>query len=90
MSEFKYHVEVIRFKPSGKFYDHVSFGTDSEWMFDIVDEITQQASTGIISNSFDYMITGQWGDSDEDLYSGGDLPNGHPVFIKIASLIDRV
>jgi len=80
---FEYHVELIRFRESGKFYDVVSFGTNSTQIHDIVDEIKAQAKANVISNCFNYMLTGREGGEDGELYSGNDLHNGFPVFINI-------
>lgn len=52
--EYEYYVEVIRFKRSGKYYDTVSFGTNSNTVNEVIDEITN-----ILSQDFDYLITGE-------------------------------
>lgn len=82
--DYQYSVELIRFKPSGKYYDQVGFATDSSFIFEIADEIRQRAAVGLISDSFDYLITGREYE-EGDTFAGVDLPNGHPAFVKVAS-----
>ena len=56
--DYEYHIELMRFKPSGKYYDTVTFGTNCSTVNDVIDEILKQAIKNIISREFDYLITG--------------------------------
>lgn len=80
----KYQIELIRFKKSGKFYDHISFSTNCEWTYEIVEEIVEEIKKGVFSNNMDYMITGHI--YDDELYQGECIPNGFPVFINSSLL----
>lgn len=73
--EYKYSVELMRFKQSGKYYDTVSYGTNFEHMFQISEQIEADIKSGFMYNGYYYLLTGK--DSD-----GVDLPNGYPVLIK--------
>lgn len=75
--DFKYSIAIIRFKPSGKYYDTVSFGTNSEFMYQISDEVKRAVETGLISDYYDYFFDGS-------LFDGGEHPNAYPVLIKTA------
>jgi hypothetical protein len=79
--EFKYHVELLRFKPSGKWYDNVSFGTNAESIPQLVEEIEKALDRALIEATFDYLITGKE-HSDYGLYLGKDLSFGYPVFVR--------
>lgn len=57
--DYKYHIELMRFKLSGKYYDTVSFGTNSDTVNGVIDEILVQCHRNIISQDFDYLITGK-------------------------------
>lgn len=72
--EYKYSAELMRFKPSGKYYDTVSFGTNSEHMFQISDEIHECRDCNNISKNYHYLLTGKF-------FDGSDMPNGYPVLI---------
>ena len=56
--DYKYHIELLRFKLRGKYYDTVTFGTNNDTVNDVIDEILVQAHRNIISQEFDYLITG--------------------------------
>lgn len=47
--DYKYHIELLRFKLSGKYYDTVTFGTNNDTVNDVIDEILVQAHRNIIS-----------------------------------------
>ncbi|QDP52616.1 MAG: hypothetical protein Unbinned2480contig1002_23 [Prokaryotic dsDNA virus sp.] len=72
--EFKYNIELIRFKKSGKYYDTVTFATNSNMVFDVSDEIEEAFNSNVISQEFDYMITGE-----------GFPDTGYPALLKLAS-----
>jgi len=78
----KYTVEIIRFKKSGKFYDYIGYATDSDWFFDLKDEMKRDIREGVLTDSFNYMVTGQLYIEEQELYSGEDHPNGFPMFIE--------
>ena len=70
--DFKYSMEVQRFKPSGKYYDTVSFGTNKEYMYNISEELQEDVASNKISPYYDYLLTGKLFNSDKD------HPNGFP------------
>lgn len=78
--DFKYSLEVIRFKKSGKYYDTVSYGTNSEWLFEVVEQFEKDILNGVIANHYNYMFTGKLHE-DCELYEGEDYPNGYPVLV---------
>lgn len=73
--EYKYSVELMRFKQSGKYYDTVSYGTNFEHMFQISEQIEADIYVGLISDQYYYLLTGKYVD-------GYDMTNGYPVLIK--------
>jgi hypothetical protein len=75
MTDFKYSVEVQKFKPSGKYIDTVSFGTNSEWFNEVVEEFRKAIINNQIERRADYCLTGKLAD-------GEDHPNGYPVLIR--------
>lgn len=73
----KYEMEVLVFKPSGKFSDTLVFSTDKELMFQIVEELEQGIARGEYRKDQSYVITGVlYGFVQED------HPNGYPCLIK--------
>ena len=72
--ELKNHDELIRVKKIGKYYDTVTFGTNSDLVFEVCDEIKSAFKSNLISQSFDYMITGE-----------GFTDTGYPALLKLAS-----
>lgn len=72
--DFEYSIELIRFKKSGKYYDTVTFGTNSDLVFQVCDEIKAAFESNQISREFDYMITGE-----------GFPDTGYPALLKLAS-----
>lgn len=56
--EFKYSIELMRFKNSGKFYDTVTFGTNSDQVWQVAGEVKNAFFKNVISQDFDYLITG--------------------------------
>jgi hypothetical protein len=74
-----YLAEVVRFKPSGKFYDSFGFKTSSEWMFEIREGLEE---SGKIEGYYTYLLTGKVY-SVEGSMSGKDIPNGYPTLIKL-------
>ncbi len=75
----KYTMEVIRFKKSGKFYDHIAFETDRDWMYQISEDFENAGKEWPHWESFDYLLTGNL--FSEELFEGYDHPNGFPYFI---------
>ena len=73
--DYKYYIELMRFKLSGKYYDTVTFGTNQYTVNDVIDEILVQAHKNIISQEFDYLITG----------NGFDDGQGYPHLVKYAT-----
>lgn len=73
--EFKYSVEVQKFKPSGKYIDTVSFGTNSEWFYEVIDEFRKAIINNQIERQCDYYLSGK-------LREGEDHPNGYPVLVR--------
>ena len=82
----KYKLELIRFKKSGKFYDHISFETDNDFTWKIVDEIKTEIKNYDLSDDFDYMLTGQL--YSVNLYQGKCFQNGFPHFFNTSELMD--
>lgn len=72
---YKYHIELMRFKLSGKYYDTVTFGTNQFTVNAVIDEILKQAHNNIISQDFDYLITG----------NGFADGQGYPHLVKYAT-----
>ena len=75
--EFKYSIELIRFKKSGKYYDTVTFGTNSDQVFQVCDEVSNSFKHNVISQEFDYLITGN-----------GFPDTGYPALLKLASKME--
>lgn len=72
--EHKYSVELIRFKKSGKYYDTVTFATNSNQVWQVSEEIESAFNCNQISQEFDYMITGE-----------GFPDTGYPALLKLAT-----
>lgn len=72
---YEYHIELMRFKLSGKYYDTVTFGTNQYTVNDVIDEILIQAQADVISQDFDYLITG----------NGFADGQGYPHLVKYAT-----
>lgn len=73
--DYKYHIELMRFKLSGKYYDTVTFGTNNDTVNKVIDEILVQAHRNVISQEFDYLITGE----------GFPEGQGYPHLVKYAT-----
>lgn len=74
---YKYHIELMRFKLSGKYYDTVSFGTNSLAVFEVSDEIKAAFNSNQISQHFDYLITGE----------GFAEGQGYPALLKLGTYL---
>lgn len=81
----KYKLELIRFKLSGAFYDHISFETSQKFTYKIIDEIKTAIRNYELSDDFNYMITGQ--QYSVNLYQGKDHPNGFPHFFNSSQIL---
>lgn len=73
--DYEYHIELMRFKLSGKYYDTVTFGTNHYTVNGVIEEILKQAHRNIISQEFDYLITGE----------GFPDGQGYPHLVKYAT-----
>ena len=74
----KYTMQLIRFRKSGKYYDHISFKTDKEYMYQISDEMRCTLHTEV----YDYMATGYLCTEENPSESLGEHPNGFPSLVK--------
>lgn len=79
-TDFVYTVEVIRIGKNGKYYDTISFGTNSEHMWQIMEELEYAIVNRQVSSCYDYFLTGKL--YNDELFQGEDLPNGYPVLVK--------
>ena len=73
--DFKYSVQLTRFRKGGKYYDDVSFGTNADHVYSIVDEIVKAIESNIISDSYDYLYTGMDSDGNDTLPSAMAFPH---------------
>ena len=74
----KYCMQIIKFKKSGKYYDHWCLETDSEFMYQIVEDFEQFLHTEM----YDYVITGYLCDPNQPDVVTGEHPMGYPCLIK--------
>lgn len=72
------NMQIIKFKESGKYYDHICLETDREYMFQIVEDFEPLLNT----NEFYYVVTGYTCDRNEPSVPTGEHPNGFPCLIK--------
>ncbi len=70
----KYSFEMYRFKASGKYYDVVTFASNSEFMYQVFEEVKRAKKANLISQEFIYLLTGK-------LANGEDHTNGYPGLI---------
>ena len=75
--EYKYSIELMRFKKSGKYYDSVTFGTNCDQVWQVSDEVKIAFEINMISQEFDYLITGS-----------GFPDTGYPALLKLATYKD--
>lgn len=77
--DYEYHIELMRFKPSGKYYDTVTFGTNSKAVFEVSDEIKAAFNSNQIPQYFDYLITGE----------GFPEGQGYPALLKLGTYLKQ-
>jgi hypothetical protein len=70
MSGYKYEVEVLVFKPSGKYYETLGYPTNAETMYGIVDEFEAGIKQGHIPYPYTYVLTGKQYQSNKELSFG--------------------
>lgn len=73
-----YNMQIIKFKESGKFYDHICFDTNREYMYQIVEDFKPFLNT----EEFYYVITGYTCNISDPSEPNGEHPNGFPCLIK--------